>query len=36
MGVEIGDEAKAYPIGLLNRREMVNDEMGGIPYLVTW
>lgn len=36
MGVEIGGEAKAYPIGLLNRREMVNDEMGGIPYLVTW
>ena len=36
MGVEIGDEAKAYPIGVLNRREMVNDEMGGIPYLVTW
>jgi hypothetical protein len=36
MGVEIGDEAKAYPIGLLNRREMVNDEMAGIPYLVTW
>jgi hypothetical protein len=36
MGIEIGGEAKAYPIGLLNRREMVNDEMGGIPYLVTW
>ena len=36
MGVEIGGEAKAYPIDLLTRREMVNDEMGGIPYLVTW
>ena len=36
MGIEIDGEAKAYPVGLLNRREMVNDEMGGIPYLVTW
>lgn len=36
LGVSIEDEAKAYPITVLNRREMVNDEMAGIPTLVTW
>jgi hypothetical protein len=36
MGVEIDGQAKAYPVGLLNEREMVNDELAGIPILVTW
>lgn len=36
MGVAINGEAKAYPVGLLNSREMVNDELGGTPILVTW
>jgi hypothetical protein len=36
MGVAIEGEAKAYPISLLNGREMVNDELGGTPILVTW
>jgi hypothetical protein len=36
MGVAIAGEAKAYPVGLLNSREMVNDELGGTPILVTW
>ena len=36
MGVAIDGEAQAYPVGLLNRREMVNDEIAGIPILVTW
>ncbi len=36
MGVEIDGQAKAYPVGLLNEREMVNDELAGIPLLVTW
>ncbi len=36
MGVAIENEAKAYPVGLLARREMVNDELAGIPILVTW
>ena len=36
MGVAINGEAKAYPVGLLNSREMVNDELAGIPVLVTW
>jgi len=36
MGVVIGEEAKAYPVGPLNSREMVNDELAGIPILVTF
>ena len=36
MGVEIGGEAKAYPVTVLRFREMVNDELAGIPILVTW
>lgn len=36
MGVAIDGEAKAYPVALLNSREMVNDELTGIPILVTW
>jgi hypothetical protein len=36
MGVAIRGEAKAYPVGLLNSREMVNDKLGRTPILVTW
>ena len=36
IGVAINGEAKAYPIGPLNGREMVNDVVGGVPVLVTW
>ena len=36
MGVVVNGEAKAYPITPLIRREMVNDELGGVPILVTW
>ena len=36
MGVAINGEAKAYPVSLLQFREMVNDEVGGTPVLVTW
>jgi hypothetical protein len=36
MGVAIDGEAKAYPVGLLRGREMVNDELAGTPILVTW
>ncbi len=36
IGVAINGEAKAYAIGPLNSREMVNDTLGGIPILVTW
>ena len=36
IGVALNGEAKAYPIGPLNGREMVNDLLGGVPILVTW
>jgi hypothetical protein len=36
IGVEINEESKAYPIGPLRAREMVNDVVGGVPVLVTW
>ena len=36
IGVDIGSDARAYPVGLLRRREMVNDVVGGVPILVTW
>ena len=36
IGIEINGEAKAYAIGPLNGREMVNDTLGGVPILVTW
>lgn len=36
IGVAISGEAKAYAIGPLNSREMVNDTVGGTPVLVTW
>ena len=36
MGVAWNGEAKAYPVTVLRRREIVNDEMAGVPYLVSW
>ena len=36
MGISIGGESRAYPIRTLRFREMVDDELGGIPILVTW
>ena len=36
IGIALGEEAKAYPITVLQFREMVNDELDGIPILVTW
>lgn len=36
MGVEINGDARAYPVGFLRSREMVNDVVGGTPILVTW
>lgn len=36
VGVALNGEARAYPVGYLNRREMVIDTVGGIPVLVTW
>lgn len=36
LGVSIRGEAKAYPITILNGREIVNDVVGGVPILATW
>lgn len=36
LGVSLGGESKAYPIRVLNRREMVLDRLGGNPILATW
>ena len=36
IGVSIAGETKAYPISVLRVREMVNDDLAGIPILVSW
>ena len=36
IGVSLGGESRAYPIITLRVREMVNDELAGVPILVTW
>lgn len=36
IGVDLDGEAKAYPVSFLNGREMVVDEIAGVPILVTW
>jgi len=36
LGVAWDGEAKAYPISVLRYREMVDDELTGIPTLVAW
>lgn len=36
LGLSQGDEAKAYPIKILNWHEIVNDTIGGKPVVVTY
>lgn len=36
LAVEIGGEAKAYPLQILMWHEIVNDEIGGVPVAVTY
>ncbi len=36
IGVAIGDEARAYPIRVMNWHEVVNDTIGGVPVAVTF
>ena len=36
IGLTDGHEAKAYPIPLLSRVEIVNDQLGGRAIAVTW
>lgn len=36
LGIERDGEARAYPIAFLDRHELVNDDLGGRPILVSW
>lgn len=36
VGYSAGDEHYAYPIKILNFHEIVNDELGGVPVLITY
>ena len=36
LGVELNGQARAYPIGLLAQREIVNDSVAGHPIAVTY
>ncbi len=36
MGLKIGDESRAYPIGLMRRYELANDVVGGEPVAITF
>jgi uncharacterized protein DUF3179 len=36
IGVDVAGEARAYPIGVLSRVEIVNDQIRGHPIAVTW
>ena len=36
IGLVIDDDARAYPVRFLNRREMVIDRVANIPVLVSW
>ena len=34
--VQVGGETRFYPLGILHRHEIVNDQIGGIPVAVTY
>ena len=36
IALEVGGEAKAYPLQVLTRHEIVNDEIAGVPVTVTY
>lgn len=36
IALELNGQARAYPLSILTRHEIVNDEMGGIPIAVTY
>lgn len=35
-GVEINGDARAYPLRILDRHEVANDRIGGVPVALTW
>jgi hypothetical protein len=36
LGLRLGDQARAYPLGYLSAHEIVNDRLGDVPIAVTW
>ena len=36
ISVQVNGKARAYPLGVLTRHEIVNDELGGVPIAVTY
>ena len=36
LGIAWGGEARAYPVAILSRHEVVNDQMAGQPVAITW
>ncbi len=36
LGLQLGGEARAYPLGYLSAHEIVNDRVGEVPVAVTW
>ncbi|MFB3135411.1 MAG: DUF3179 domain-containing protein [Rhodospirillales bacterium] len=36
IGVTVNGEARAYPLGIITRHEIVNDTIGGVPVTVTY
>ena len=36
IGLDIGGDARAYPINMLSRHEIVDDTVGGVAVAVTW
>ena len=36
LGLNIKGVSRAYPIRIMSWHELVNDEIGGFPYLVSW
>ena len=36
LGLTLKGVSRAYPIRIMSHHELVNDEISGIPYLVSW
>jgi len=36
LGLTLNGVSRAYPIRIMSWHELVNDEIAGIPYLVSW
>jgi hypothetical protein len=36
LGLTLNGVSRAYPIRIMSWHELVNDEIGGVPYLVSW